>query len=218
MNGRLVALRLVAGREVREATRRKSFWAVLGVLFVAAIVDDAAIVSPGALLFGKILGVGIIGLATLTAGLIPILVKLALGGDLPEGLAGAVAGGALWFVLGMALYLTVAAALAALVERQEEVGSVLSPLTFLLVGTYIVAQAAAESSLGAVLAYVPLTSPLLVPTRLAIGVAGPGELIGSVVILLATIALTIRLGTLIYARAITRTGRRLKLTEVLRSA
>ncbi len=44
-----------------------------------------AIVRPHALLFGKVIGVGLIGLFTLACGAIPVLVKLVAGGSLPPG-------------------------------------------------------------------------------------------------------------------------------------
>jgi ABC-2 type transport system permease protein len=174
-----------------------------------------AVVRPVALLFGKVIGVGISGLVVLAAGIVPVAVKLVLGGDLPRGIGGALAGGAAWFALGLALYLTVAGALGALVERQEEVGSVMTPLTAVLVGTFIVAESLPESSLATVLAYVPLTSPLLVPTRIAMGVAGPVELVGSLAILVASIVVVARAGSAVYARGVVRNDRRLRLTDLL---
>src|SRR3546814_19716449 len=76
-----------------------------------------AIVRPGALLFGKVLGVSIVGILTLAAAIVPVLVKLLSGGDLPDGLGGGLAGGAAWFVLGLATSLVAAGALGALVGR-----------------------------------------------------------------------------------------------------
>jgi ABC-2 type transport system permease protein len=106
----------------------------------------------------------------------------------------------------------------ALVERQEEAGSAVSPLMFVLIGTFVVMQGGANTQLGAVLAYVPFSSPLVVPARLAIGASSPVEVVGSLVIGLAAILLATRFGAVVYARGIVRTGRRLKLREVLRPA
>ena len=72
-------------------------------------------------------------------------------------------------VLGLVLYLTTAGALGALVERQEEAGSVLTPLSLLLIGTYVLAQSSADGSFGAVLAIFPFTSPIVMPSRIALG-------------------------------------------------
>ncbi len=55
----------------------------------------------------------------------------------------------------------------------------------------------------------------MTPTRIAIGVTSPVELAVSLGLLVAAVALTIRFGATIYGRAIVRTGRRLKLREVL---
>jgi len=177
-----------------------------------------AIVRPGALLFGKVVGIGTTGVLTLAAALIPVIVKLALGGDLPPGLGGAVAASAAWFVLGLALYLTIAGALGALVERQEEAGSVVSPLTALLIGTFVVVSSGADNRLSTVLAYIPLTSPLMEPTRLAMGVSSPVEVIGSLALSIVALAVVVRVGSTIFGRAIVRTGRRLKIRDVLRPA
>ena len=176
-----------------------------------------AIVRPGPLLFGKVIGISVTGLLTFAAGGIPIVVSLAIGSDLPPGIGGALAGGAIWFVLGMVLFLTLAGALGSLAERQEEAGVVVAPLTFLLVGTFIAAQSAADTTFGIVLALVPLTSPLVMPARIAEGVATVPEMAASALLLIAAIALVARFGAVVYGRAIVRTGRRLKLKDVLRS-
>jgi ABC-2 type transport system permease protein len=177
-----------------------------------------ATVRPGSLLFGKVIGVGLTGILTITAGALPVVVKVVVGGDVPAGTWAAVAGGAAWFVLGLALYLTIAASLGALVERQEETGSVIAPLSMLLVGTYIVAQSAADTPLGTVMAYFPLTSPLIMPSRLALGVASPAEVVASLLIGLVAVVVVVRVGAVVYRRGIVRTGRRLRLREVLRPA
>ena len=176
------------------------------------------IVRPGPLLFGKVVGISVGGLCTLAAGMVPVVVKLSLGGDLPHGLAGTLIGSGAWFALGLVLFLTVAGTLGALVERPEEAGSAITPVTAMLIGTFIVTQGATDSPLGTVLAYVPLSSPLMVPARLAIGVSSPVELAASLLILVVTILVAARLGATLYARAIVRTGRRLRLREVLRSS
>ncbi len=176
-----------------------------------------AVVKPTALFFGKIAGVGLVGLAGLAAGALPVVVKAIAGGDLPAGLGPAIAGGLPWMILGLALYLTTAGALGALVERQEETGAVLTPLSLLLVGTYILAQSSSEGSFGAVLAIFPFTSPIVMPARLALGDASTAEIVASLVVLVATVLFVVRLGSAIYRRGIVHTGRRLKLGEVLRT-
>lgn len=176
-----------------------------------------AVVKPSALFFGKVVGVGLVGLAGLAAGGIPVVVKAVVSGDLPAGLGPAIAGGLPWMVLGLALYLTTAGALGALIERQEEAGSVLTPLSMLLIGTYVLAQSSAGGSFGAFLAIFPFTSPIVMPARLALGDASAAEIVASLVVGVVTLLFVLRLGAAIYRRGIVHTGRRLKLGEVLRS-
>ncbi len=177
-----------------------------------------AIVRPGSLLFGKVIGVGIVGLVSLAAGALPVVVKLLVTGDLPAGLGPAVGAGIAWMVLGLVLYLTIAGALGALIERQEEAGSALAPLSLLLVGTYVAAQSIAGTTTGAVLALFPLTSPIVMPTRIALGKASAPEIVASLAIGVATVIFVIRAGAVIYRRGIVHTGRRLHVRDVWRGA
>jgi ABC-2 type transport system permease protein len=177
-----------------------------------------AIVPPRPLLFGKVIGVGLMGIATLLFGIIPVAIRIATGSGLPQGMGAVLASGAAWFALGLAFYLVCAGALAALVERPEQSGSAMSPLMAALIGSLIVAQSAPESALARILAYVPLSSPVVEPSRIAVGASSPAEAIGSLLLLVAGLVFAVRVGGVVYQRAIVRTGRRLKLTEVLRAA
>ena len=177
-----------------------------------------AIVPPRPLLFGKVIGVGIMGFATLLFGLIPIAIRLVLGGDLPDGMAGTLLSGAAWFALGLAFYLVIGGSLAALVERQEQAGSAMSPLMAALIGSLLVSQSAPETGLATVLAYIPFSSPVVEPTRIAVGASSPLEMALSLSILVVSVFVAVRVGGVVYQRAIVRTGRRLKLREVLRTA
>jgi ABC-2 type transport system permease protein len=174
-----------------------------------------AIVRPGALLFGKVIGIGVVGVITLACAVVPVAVKLGAGGDLPDGIGAVLVSGVAWFVLGVALYLVLAGALGALVERQEEAGTVTSPLSVLLIGAFLVGQNAADTPLGAVLAIVPFTSPLVMPPRIAIGEATGAEMALSLALGVLAVAVVAKLGAVVYRRAIVRTGHRLKLREVL---
>ena len=148
-----------------------------------------AIVRPHALLFGKVIGVGLIGVFTLACGALPVLVKLAAGGSLPPGIAGTLAGGAAFFVIGVALYLTTGGALGALVGRQEEAAAAVAPLSVMLIAFYIVGQGGADSTLGAILAYVPFAAPMIMPARIALGESSPFEIAASLTIGIVTVFL-----------------------------
>ncbi|MCA1225709.1 ABC transporter permease [Saccharopolyspora sp. 6M] len=180
-------------------------------------------IRPAQLLAGKVLGIGLAGLAqfVLIGG---IGLAAAMGSGvlaLPStALAGTLVWTLVWFLLGFYLYATVLAAAASLVSRQEDLQSVVSPVIMVLVvpflvGVTVLAQDP-ESRLGAALSLVPGFSPVLMPMRTALGVAEPWECVVSVLLGVAALLVLLRLGGRIYANAVLRTGARVKLTEALR--
>jgi ABC-2 type transport system permease protein len=173
------------------------------------------------LLAGKVVGIGVLGLVALVAVAAPVLVSLAVGGDIevPDGAAGQIAAGLGWFLLGYAMYACAFACLGALVDRQEEVGGAVMPLTIAMIGGFflaIEAQGSPDSPLAVVASLVPLTAPMVMPMRTALGAAAAYEVALAVVGTAATAVLLNRFGGGVYRRAMIRTGRRLKLREVLR--
>lgn len=173
-----------------------------------------AIVPPRALLFGKVIGVGCVGLITLLAGVTPVIIRLATGGDLPSGLGRTIIASSAWFAGGLALYLILAGSLGALVSRQEEAGAVVLPLTMFLVIGYLITVSAADATLGAVLAYVPLLSPMIEPYRVAIGAGSPAEYAASLALLIAAVIVASRVGAAMFRRAIVQTGRRIRWNDL----
>ncbi len=175
-----------------------------------------AIVPARHLLFGKVIGVAIVGVVSLVAGALPVIIRVLAGGSLPEGTGATLAGSAAWFVMGLALYLTAAGALGALVDRQEEVGATVAPLSTVLIAAYLVAVTSPDSPVATVLAYVPFTSPMVMPARIALGVASGAEMAISLALGVVTVIAIARLASLVYARAIVRTGRKVRLRQILR--
>ncbi len=176
-----------------------------------------AIVRPGTLLFGKVIGVGIVSLAGVGALIAPVAVKAVAGGSIPASAFPAISASVVWFVLGAALYATIAGTLGSLVERQEEVGTAMQPIIIVLVATFILSTSTRESTVGMVLGLVPITSTIVEPARIALGVASAAEMVVSAGLLVVTALVAIRVGGAVYRRAIVRTGSRLKLREVVRS-
>ncbi|HSM66102.1 MAG TPA: ABC transporter permease [Ilumatobacteraceae bacterium] len=174
-----------------------------------------AIVPARHLLFGKVVGVAIVGILTLVVGTLPIAVRAAVGGSLPDGTGAAVAASAAWFVMGLALYLTAAAALGALVDRQEEVGATIAPLSGVLIVAYFVGVTSPDTAVATVLAYVPFTSPMVMPARIGLGVTSTVELIVSLGLGVVAVVVIARFAEKVYRRAIVRTGRKLRLRQVV---
>ncbi|RFU18883.1 ABC transporter permease [Geodermatophilus marinus] len=181
-----------------------------------------ATMRPWQLLAGKILGLGVLGLAQIV--LIAVVgVTGALAFDVvsvPGELVSTVVTVVAWFVLGYAFYASVFAVAASLVSRQEDLGSVLTPMTILLVAGFVVAiQAAGDpsSTLATVTSYVPGLSPLVMPVRQAAGEVAVWEIALSVVVMLVAIAVVVRVGGRVYAGALLRTTGKTKLREALRA-
>lgn len=181
-----------------------------------------ATMRPWQLLAGKILGLGILGLAQIVLiGVVGVTGAIAFDViDVPGDLIGTVVTVVAWFVLGYALYAAIFAAAASLVSRQEDLGSVLTPMTILLVAGFVIAvQATSDpsSTLATVTSFIPGVSSLVMPVRQAAGEAATWEVAVAVVLMLVAIALVVRLGGRIYAGALLRTGGKTKLREALRA-
>ena len=174
-----------------------------------------AVVRPGTLLFGKVVGVGLVSLAGVAALVVPIVGKGAVGGSLPSSALPAIGVSIVWFLLGLALWAPIAGMGGSLVERQEEVGTAVQPMTVVMVGAFFVATSAADTVVGAVLGLFPLTSPIVQPTRLVTGESSAVEAGVSIALLVVAAAVAVRFGGVVYRRAIVRTGRRLKVRDLL---
>jgi ABC-2 type transport system permease protein len=177
------------------------------------------------LMAGKVLGIGLVGLLQLAlligAGVIAGLATGQL--TLPASIAaGTIAWAIVWYLLGFFLYALLFAAAGALVSRQEDVGGVTMPLMILIIAPYVIGVSAlpADPDNGpiAALSIIPLFAPMLMPMREAMGVASPFELVLSVALTVALIAILVRATGRIYRNAVMRTGARVRLTDALRGA
>ena len=200
------------------------FWVAIGVVEekssrVVEILLSA--IRPRQLLAGKVLGIGLLGAAQLLLVVVAGVALALLAGSLEVkgDILGTVAVIMLFFPLGYALYACLFASAGALVSRQEDLQSTTTPLTILIVGSYIVSFTALQDpggTLAKVASLVPVSSPLVMPPRLALGEASAVEVIAAVVILLVTIAAIIRFAARVYERAVMRTGKPVSLREALR--
>jgi ABC-2 type transport system permease protein len=176
-----------------------------------------AVAPTRSLLFGKVIGMAALGTATLLVGALPIIARTVLGGDMPEGIGVTLASSGPWFIGGIIIYLLVSAMLGSLADRTEEAGSAVAPLTLMLVAVYIVSLSTLETPIGAVLSIIPISSPIVMPARIAIGAATPIQIVASLSLLAIAVVAAARLANLVYARALVRTGKRLRLIDVLRT-
>ena len=179
-----------------------------------------ATMKPWQLLAGKILGLGVLGLAQIV-----VIAVVGVAGaiafdivDIPGDLIGTAVSVVLWFVLAYAFYAAIFAVAASLVSRQEDLGTVLMPTTLVLVAAFVVgiqASADPDGTLAMVTSQIPGLSPLVMPVRQAAGEVAAWEIVLAVVLMLLAIALIVRLGGRIYAGALLRTGGKTKMREAL---
>ncbi|MGY1833971.1 ABC transporter permease [Blastococcus sp. SYSU DS0510] len=181
-----------------------------------------ATMRPWQLLAGKILGLGVLALGQMVLiGVVGVVGVLAFDVvEVPGELVGTVLTVIAWFLLGYAFYAAVFAVAASLVSRQEDLATVLMPTSMVLIVAFFVGiQAASDPSggLARVTSYVPGLSPLVMPVRQAAGDVAPWEVGLAVALMLAAIALIVRLGGRVYAGALLRTSGKIKVREALRA-
>jgi ABC-2 type transport system permease protein len=178
-------------------------------------------VRPIQLLTGKVLGIGLAALtqATLVVAFALVLSK-AVGSTLVHGTAPLViASTFIWLVLGYVFYCWVYAAAGSMVERQDQIQSLVLPLSLPMIFGYLMAltgaTSGAPSALLKVLAYLPPTAPFAMPVLVGFKAVTWWEFLGSAIIsVICTVGIA-RLAATIYRRAILRTGGRVRFREVL---
>jgi ABC-2 type transport system permease protein len=181
-----------------------------------------ATIKPLHLLCGKVMGIGALGLAQLTAyGVVGVGAGLATGLlTVPAMALGVFASVLFWFILGFAFYAMAYAAAGSMVSRQEDINSVATPFTMLIVSSFYLAMFMVQDkaeTLGAVMSWIPPFSAMLMPLRIAAGTTNPVEIVGSaVVMLLATTVLALAAAR-VYERSVLRIGKRVSWNEALRA-
>ena len=177
---------------------------------------------PTELLTGKIAGIGLVGLAQFSLVAAAAVIALAWSDNpqMPATTQGTIGWILFWFVLGYAFYAVLYGAAGSLVSRQEEAQSMTFPITAVLIVAYLFALEAAQSpdsTATMIGSLVPPTAPLVMIVRIANG-AVPWWQIGlSVLLMLTTICGIVLLAGRIYAGAVLRIGRRVRVMDAWRS-
>lgn len=175
-------------------------------------------ISAKNLLAGKIAGIGLLGLAQIVlAGVAALIATATVNSvNLPAVRPAVVVWAIVWFVLGYAIYATAFGALGSLASRAEDAQSVTGPVTVALLVGYVVSLAAIGSptaTWATVVSIIPLTAPLAMPGRIAMGAAAWWQPVLAVAITVVTIAALVYLGSRLYVRAILHSGSTLSLRE-----
>jgi ABC-2 type transport system permease protein len=180
-----------------------------------------ATVRPWQLMLGKIAGIGLVALVqvVIVAGVALVLASATKLVSIPTLSVDVVISGVVWFVLGYLIYALLFAAAGSMVSRQEDMTIVALPVILVLVAAWILALTVAAPDPGStgttVLSFIPVFSPVIMPVRIAAGVAPFWQVAISVILTLATIYVFAALAGRIYRNSVLRVGGRVKLSDAL---
>ncbi|ALX49801.1 ABC transporter permease [Lentibacillus amyloliquefaciens] len=231
---------LIEGEEVRtEETDRQAYWMVYGLVFViylivitlgSIIATEVATekssrvmeiivssVNPIVQMFGKLVGIGIVGLINLASLVIAGIIGFMISGDdmLQSILSGVTDVSLLLYafffiVLGYFVYGGIAAMLGALVSRAEEVNQAIQPLVFLAMIAFFIAifgLNTPDSTFIQILSYIPFFTPQLLFLRIGMGTVPIWEVILIIGILILSAVLINILAARIYKGGVLMYGK-----------
>jgi ABC-2 type transport system permease protein len=200
-------------------------WTLIGVMEEKSsrVVEVLlSTVRPLHLLAGKVIGIGVVVFTqAAVAAAFALVLARAVGSDLLHGAAPLVLlSTVLWLVLGYGFYSWLYAAAGSMAERQDQVQSLAVPLTLPLVAVYIIGVSVLSAGgtppvYVQVLAYLPPTAPFAMTALVGLDAVTWWQFLISAVITAVSLIGVAALAATIYRRAILRTGRRVRLGEVL---
>ncbi len=182
------------------------------------------------IVLGKTLGIGIVGLIQVILMMIVAIISAKFCMD-PEILSSIFDISTItptlfiitliYFCLGYGLYSLFFALTGATVSKPEDVQSANGPVSFVaVIGFYLAyfSMMNPSSSVNKLAGIVPISSPFCMPLRVMMGTATTGEVITSVLVLIATTALVAMLAIKVYSSTILNTGARLSLKDAIKMA
>ncbi|WP_024793424.1 ABC transporter permease [Tomitella biformata] len=177
-------------------------------------------IKPLHLLWGKIFGLGAIGLLQVALVSVAGLVTgLATGLITVTGTATAVLIAVLvWYVLGFIFFAVLYAAGGSMVSRQEEVNSTTMPITLLVMAMVYVAFFginSLDSTFMTVMSWIPPFSATVMPMRIAAGLADPVQIVVTVLLMIAACFALSIVAAKIYQRSVLQTGSKVSLRQAL---
>jgi ABC-2 type transport system permease protein len=180
-------------------------------------------VDPRALLAGKVVGIGIVGLAQLAvaaaAGVIAILAVKTI--DVPTAVPAALGSALLWFVLGFAFWSVLFAAVGASVSRAEDLQAALAPLSWFLLLCALTGPVAGndpDAWYSQVASIVPLTAPFAMPARIAVSSVAPWEIALAVGLTVAFTYAVVGIAARVYSGGLLQSGTRLHARDLWQAA
>ena len=188
--------------------------------------------NPKSLIFGKVIGTGVAGLAQITALLLWGVICVVINKDYladnkilsmfmsisPSVIVYTV----VFFVLGFALYAFLNGAMGSMASKLEDVGTLTMPVMFTFIVSFVITISFMsadniDSVFINVLSYIPFTAPMAMFARICMGTASHLEALISIVILIISIYGVGRLAVAIYRIGILMYGKPPKFNEIARA-
>ena len=232
-----VELGEVAGRTPDDETAALVMMGLLffalstyGTMVLSGVVEEKssrvvevllARIPARALLAGKIIGIGSLGLVQFGATALAALIAISFveSFDIPAVRNDVLVWLVVWFVIGYAFYATVFGALGSLASRTEDTQTVAGPITVLMITAFFASFATVGSPdtvWARVISFLPPTAPLAMPARMAMSDPGWWEPILAAAIAVCSIIGLVRVGGRVYTNAILHSGPALKLRDAWR--
>ncbi|MEI9979102.1 MAG: ABC transporter permease [Edaphobacter sp.] len=180
-------------------------------------------VRPSEMMAGKVIGVGSVGLTQVGIWIIVALIvaKLALAGTdidiLPS--PGQLACFVIFFILGFVLYASVAAALGAMTNSEQELQQMNMFLMLPLIACTVVIFRVVTDPDGPIsvfMSFVPFCTPLIMYTRIIVHQPPIWQIVLSIVLLIVTIYIFLWIASRIYRVGVLMYGKKPNLPEILR--
>ncbi|MDH3295312.1 MAG: ABC transporter permease [Acidimicrobiia bacterium] len=182
-------------------------------------------VQPHQILVGKVLGIGLLGLAQLVILSVSVVFMLNLISINGVNLAGIGVGMfawiVFWFILGYAFFSVLYATMGALVSRQEDAQSVgLIPVLLMLPGYFfsLIASSDPEVLTVRVLSLIPPMSTMVMPIRASVTEVPVWEIALSILLIVVASYGMIRLGGRVYRGAVLQIGAKVRIRDAWRAA
>lgn len=174
------------------------------------------------LLTGKIIGLGVLAFGQLMIIVAGVAIGLLLveGVEVPSGVWSSVPLLVITFLLGYAFYAAAFAAVGSTVSRQEDAQTAQLPAMLPLLLGYGIAMSSIanpDSSLVAVASFIPFTSPVVLPFRVALADPPLWQIIVPLVLLAVSVPLMLRLAGQIYRSTLLNVGTRVPLLKAFRN-
>ena len=188
--------------------------------------------NPKSLIFGKVIGTGVAGLAQITLLLLWGVICIVINKDYladnevmsmfmsisPSVIVYTV----VFFVLGFGLYAFLNGAMGSMASKLEDVGTLTMPVMFTFIVSFVITIAFMsadniDNPFINILSYIPFTAPMAMFARICMGTASHLEALVSIIILIVSIYGVGRLAVAIYRIGILMYGKPPKFNEIARA-